>query len=417
MKRVLLVACLIISVLTISSVYGAEVNVQINGKDINFEDTNAQIINDRTMVPFRKIFNELGVTNENIDWDGETKTIIAKKNEVEIKLQIGNTTAEKKIDSKTSIINLDSAPVIINDRTLVPLRFIAESLGKYVSWDSISRTAIINDELTKNVNITNDDYYMNAIRNKSEALYNFLNTKSSNIQVSITRNYTDKENGNNNNSAVVDAAIAETKNGNAIHQDVTIVFSGTNDLMKDIASEGWSNIHYESDYYDTYFTTKALTDGWKKVYGQEQLKFLYSGINCNGKNSDTISDLFKGIISNGNSSVNEQVAREEFNELLYKLQPGGNWTLTTGDISSESIEMNYFDLTKLDNTMFDSPLNRVWCFLNSQIFNYDITWEELRYDYPTMRLSLNAKNSELMIDFVLSNEYNERVEYIIKINK
>ena len=409
MRKFFAIMLLIVSILTISNVYAAEVNVQINGEIINFEDTNAQIINDRTMVPFRRIFNELGVTNENIEWNGENKTIIAKKNDIEIKLQIGNNIAEKKVGTNLSKITLDSSPVIDNGRTLVPLRFIAESLGKTVGWDAANKTAIIIDY----------DYFMNKIKNKSVALYNFLNTETSNMQVSITRNYIDKEDGSTN-TAVVNAAISEAKSGNAIHQDVTVVFSGTNDLIKDIESEGWSNIHYENDYYDTYFTTKALTDGWKKVYGQEQLKFLYSGLNCEGKNTNSISDLFKEMSMIDDNNINIQTfktRREEFDALLNKLQPGGNWTLTTGDISSESIEMNYYDITKLDNTMFNSMLNRVWSFLNSQVFNYDFTWEELRYDYPTMRLSLNAKNLELEIDFVLTNDYNERVEYIIKINK
>ena len=127
------------------SIYAAEVNVQINGEIINFEDTNARIINNRTMVPFRRIFNELGVTNENIDWNGDTKTIIARKDDIEIKLQIGNDIAEKKIGNQFTKITLDSVPVTDNGRTLVPLRFIAESLGKTVGWDSVNKTAIIID--------------------------------------------------------------------------------------------------------------------------------------------------------------------------------------------------------------------------------------------------------------------------------
>ena len=53
---------LLVFVLTLmTSVYASSVNVQINGKIIDFTDSNgakveAQIINDRTMVPFRKIF-------------------------------------------------------------------------------------------------------------------------------------------------------------------------------------------------------------------------------------------------------------------------------------------------------------------------------------------------------------------------
>ena len=79
MSQKLWIALGIISILIVSTVCAAEVRVQINGEMIDFQDANAQIINDRTMVPFRKIFNELGVSDSDIEWNGETKTIIAKK--------------------------------------------------------------------------------------------------------------------------------------------------------------------------------------------------------------------------------------------------------------------------------------------------------------------------------------------------
>ena len=40
-------------------------------------------------------------------------------------------------------IKLDSAPTIVNGRTLVPVRFIAESLEKKVGWDAENKTVII----------------------------------------------------------------------------------------------------------------------------------------------------------------------------------------------------------------------------------------------------------------------------------
>jgi hypothetical protein len=38
---------------------------------------------------------------------------------------------------------LDTSPIIVNSRTLVPIRFISESLGKSVSWDNNNRNVII----------------------------------------------------------------------------------------------------------------------------------------------------------------------------------------------------------------------------------------------------------------------------------
>nr|AIA86098.1 Cu_amine_oxidN1 [uncultured Thermosediminibacter sp.] len=52
------------------------------------------------------------------------------------------------VDSKTAAadgksVTLDTAPVIENGRTLVPVRFLAESLGAQVGWDNASQTVVI----------------------------------------------------------------------------------------------------------------------------------------------------------------------------------------------------------------------------------------------------------------------------------
>lgn len=102
-----------------------EIRVQNDGKYISFDDVNPQIINGRTMVPFRKIFNSLGVTEEDISWIPETRTVIAKKDNLEIELQIDNNIAKKTVSGETTEIKLDSAPVIVEGRTLVPVRFLS----------------------------------------------------------------------------------------------------------------------------------------------------------------------------------------------------------------------------------------------------------------------------------------------------
>ena len=127
------------------------IKVMQDGEYIDFTDANGvkvepQIINDRTMVPFRKIFNSLGVVDENITWIAETRTVIAKKDNVEIELQIDNNVAKKTVSGDTTSITLDAAPVIYENRTLVPVRFIAESMEKLVGWDSNYRTVIILDK-------------------------------------------------------------------------------------------------------------------------------------------------------------------------------------------------------------------------------------------------------------------------------
>ena len=114
-----------------------EIKVIVNDKPVEF-DVAPTIINDRTMVPLRAIFEALGA---DVDWDDATKTITAVKDGTTIKMQIGNDKMTKDGVEST----LDSAPVIIDSRTLVPVRAIAESFGSDVSWEAETKTVIVKD--------------------------------------------------------------------------------------------------------------------------------------------------------------------------------------------------------------------------------------------------------------------------------
>ena len=99
-------------------------------------DVEPVIINDRTMLPMRAIFEEYGAT---LDWNDSSKTAIAT---------LGNTTVSVAIGGKIAYVNnqpveLDSPAVIVNSRTLVPVRFISEALGFKVDWDGENRVVII----------------------------------------------------------------------------------------------------------------------------------------------------------------------------------------------------------------------------------------------------------------------------------
>lgn len=109
--------------------------VKANGQGLYF-DQPPMTINGRTMVPLRKIFESMGI---DITWDPSTSTVQASK---------GSTTAKLTIDNQVAIVNgeyiqLDSPPVIINDRTLVPVRFIAETFGADVGWDQTTKTVSV----------------------------------------------------------------------------------------------------------------------------------------------------------------------------------------------------------------------------------------------------------------------------------
>ena len=91
----------------------------------------------RTYVPVRFITESLGAS---VEWNGDTKEVTIRSEEAVIVLTIGSKII--KIDNKR--YNLDVAPEIVNDRTMLPVRCIAEHLNCEVNWEASSNSVIIN---------------------------------------------------------------------------------------------------------------------------------------------------------------------------------------------------------------------------------------------------------------------------------
>lgn len=112
------------------------ISVVLDGSELSF-DVSPQIVDGRTLVPLRVIFEALGAE---VEWDGEAQTVTAKKDDTRISMTIGNNV----ITVNSEEIALDVPPQIINDRTLVPVRAVAEGFGANVDWQSETSTVVIN---------------------------------------------------------------------------------------------------------------------------------------------------------------------------------------------------------------------------------------------------------------------------------
>lgn len=101
--------------------------VEIDEERIYF-DQEPILYNDRTMVPMRKIFEELGAK---VTWDESTQTASGRKGDRTVRITIG----QKTMYINNKKIELDTAPFVLSGRTLVPARAVAEGLGCDVDWD------------------------------------------------------------------------------------------------------------------------------------------------------------------------------------------------------------------------------------------------------------------------------------------
>ncbi|GAB1157652.1 hypothetical protein YWY31_36770 [Paenibacillus illinoisensis] len=104
------------------------ITVTLDGQAISFPDQDPLEQSGRVMVPVNAILEALGAE---VTWDKTAKTVTAVLNDQTLVLQIGSSSAT--VNGET--LDIDAPAIIVNSRTLVPVRFISEGLGLTVDWD------------------------------------------------------------------------------------------------------------------------------------------------------------------------------------------------------------------------------------------------------------------------------------------
>lgn len=126
---------LFIAVSIPASAFGSNIKIVLDEAPLNM-DVNPIIVNGRTLVPIRVISEQLGF---DVKWNGSTREVTILKDAYELTLKVGSSKAIGEFDDgfgkERSEFTLDSPPLIVNGRTLVPLRFISEQMGVEVEWD------------------------------------------------------------------------------------------------------------------------------------------------------------------------------------------------------------------------------------------------------------------------------------------
>ncbi len=257
------------------------ISVVLNGETVDFTDDEGnkvepQLVNDRTMVPVRKIFEVLGA---NIDWDGATNTVTATKAEKVMQLQIDNNVATVKTGNDVEKIELDAAPVIIDGRTLVPARFISETLGLKVGWDEATQTVVILD--TKIV--------LDIIKEEAPTFYAMMTEKTTNFDtaeaeadMTLTMNYKNsKDKKENTNIKVVCDGLLKIA-GKTIGMDLTYKTTGKGSAYDKIKEEGLDNVSLKiavdteepSMYVKSSLLESEIGTKWGKVEYDENVDLI-----------------------------------------------------------------------------------------------------------------------------------------------
>ena len=143
MKKIIisLILCVALLIPVMASA-SSDITVLVNNSQL-VTDVAPKIVEGRTMLPMRAIFERLGAT---VTWMETDKIIFATKGEYLIVMQIDNNlmSVRKSGEDSNKSVTLDVAPFIEEGRTLVPVRAVAEALDAKVDWDKDTRTVIIN---------------------------------------------------------------------------------------------------------------------------------------------------------------------------------------------------------------------------------------------------------------------------------
>lgn len=126
-KRMISMSTPVPEVLTVES--GDEITVKVNDKAVMFPDAKPFLDdNGRTQVPVRAVSEML---NAKVDWQQDSATaVITKDNGDTVKIKLNSNVMT--INEKS--VQMDTAATLKDDRTFIPVRFVAEALGLTVNW-------------------------------------------------------------------------------------------------------------------------------------------------------------------------------------------------------------------------------------------------------------------------------------------
>lgn len=202
MKKFLMLVLAIVLMMSVS--LAQEIGIVLNGEKLK-TDVAPLEIEGRVMVPVRVISEKLGAT---VDFNFDTN---------QIKITRNNNIIELTLESKNAYINktlkiLDVPAKEINNRTLVPIRFVGESLGANVAWDDETWSVYITSSNQQIKPIVNPTAKVSGLYEADKLKYTW-NELITSGNVKVSGNTITGSNGNLEGELVIDKSITSISEG------------------------------------------------------------------------------------------------------------------------------------------------------------------------------------------------------------
>ena len=108
---------------------------------IHFPDQAPIIANERTLLPIRAIAEHYGWS---VGWNEETQCVTIGNESVKIEISIGSSYMRViPVNGLKDGINLDVPALVLNGRTMLPVRAVAEAMGVTVDWNQEEQCVIL----------------------------------------------------------------------------------------------------------------------------------------------------------------------------------------------------------------------------------------------------------------------------------
>ncbi|MDO5399166.1 MAG: copper amine oxidase N-terminal domain-containing protein [bacterium] len=138
--------------------YAQDITVKLNNNDVLFADVKPFIDEQsRVQIPVRAIAENAGFM---VSWDMDTKTVSISSEEMECDFVIGSSVATVKTNLDGGFegyksINMDTNAMIVNDRTYIPVTYLAQAMSMTAEWDAETQTVSIKP-MTEDVQTNSD---------------------------------------------------------------------------------------------------------------------------------------------------------------------------------------------------------------------------------------------------------------------
>ena len=159
LTALLLALVIVLGVASPAALQASEVGVVIDNVQVDFEGQSPIILYGRTLVPVRGVFEHLGF---DVDWDQDAQTVTLTNEDYTVVITI-----DSPIFRTNGVEHLLDVPAqIIDGRTMLPIRHVAESVGLYVGWNQARSSVVIRTYEPDLTGSVNQEFIPDALANQ-----------------------------------------------------------------------------------------------------------------------------------------------------------------------------------------------------------------------------------------------------------